>query len=207
MPDSYLTLRSPSGWEPEPIKGSRFIARVGPVASEAEAKAFITEVAREFNDARHVCYAWRLGPTGDLTRAVDDGEPGSSAGRPILAQLEGHAVTNTVCAVVRYFGGVKLGVGGLIRAYGGAAGQALDRAEIIETVVREELHCCHTYEASGPVRSVLAAFDLEPEQAEYGAMVTFVVQVPRARREAFESSFRDATAGKGDLTAPLDPAE
>lgn len=199
MIERFRTLAARSGFEPEPTKGSRFIARLAPVRTEAEAKAFLAEVAREFDDARHVCYAWRLGPGGERTRANDAGEPGNSAGRPILLQLEGHGVTDVIAVVVRYFGGVKLGVGGLMRAYGGAAGQALDRAEIVEALVRDPLACQHDYAASGAVAGALAAFGLTPEAAHYGADVRFTVQVPRASRAAFEAAFRDATHGKGHL--------
>lgn len=199
MIERYRTLATRSGFEPEPIKGSRFIARLAPVHTEDEAKEFLAEVAREFDDARHLCYAWRLGPGGERTRANDAGEPGNSAGRPILLQLEGHGVTNVIAVVVRYFGGVKLGVGGLMRAYGGAAGQALDRAEVSEVLVRDPLTCQHDYSASGAVAGALGAFGLTPEDAHYGADVLFTVHVPRARRAAFEAAFRDATHGRGRL--------
>jgi uncharacterized YigZ family protein len=199
MSERFRTLAARTGFEHEPIKGSRFIARLAPVRSEDEAKAFVAEIAREFDDARHICFAWRLGPGGERTRANDAGEPGNSAGRPILLQLEGHAVTNVVAVVVRYFGGVKLGVGGLMRAYGGAAGQALDRAEIVEALVRDPLECQHEYAASGAVAGALAAFGLAPEDAHYGADVRFTVQVPRSCRAAFEAAFRDATHGRGRL--------
>jgi len=198
----FSTLAGRSGFEAEPSKGSRFIARLAPVRTEDEARAFLAEVAAEFDDARHVCYAWRLGPGGERTRANDAGEPGNSAGRPILLQLEGHGVTDVIAVVVRYFGGVKLGVGGLMRAYGGAAGQALDRAEIVEVLVRDPLECQHDYTASGAVAGALAAFGLTPEDAHYGADVRFTVQVPRERRAAFEAAFRDATHGRGRLTGP-----
>lgn len=200
MIERFRTLAARSGFEAEPSKGSRFIARLAPVRTEDEAKAFLTEVAREFDDARHICYAWRIGPGGERTRANDAGEPGNSAGRPILLQLEGHGVTDVVAVVVRYFGGVKLGVGGLMRAYGGAAGQALDRAHIIEVEVRDPLECKHDYAASGAVAGALAAFGLTPEGASYGADVRLTVQVPRARRAAFEAAFRDATHGRGRLS-------
>jgi uncharacterized YigZ family protein len=199
MIDRFRTLAGRSGFEAEPTKGSRFIARLAPARTEDEAKSFVSEVAREFSDARHVCFAWRLGPGGECTRANDAGEPGNSAGRPILLQLEGHDVTDAIAVVVRYFGGVKLGVGGLMRAYGGAAGQALDRAEIVERMVRDPLECRHDYAASGAVAAALAAFDVEAEGAVYGADVQFTVQVPRARRAEFEAAFRDATHGRGEL--------
>ena len=199
MTDRYRTLAARLAFEAEPTRGSRFIARLAPASTEADARAFVAEVAAEFDDARHVCYAWRLGPDGKQTRTHDAGEPGNSAGRPILLQLEGHEVTDVVAVVVRYFGGVKLGVGGLMRAYGGAAGQALDRADIVLVVVKDRLRCQHDYSASGNIAGVLATFHVTPREAEYGADVRFVAEVPRPERAAFEAAFRDATSGRGVL--------
>lgn len=201
MSDRTRTLAGRAGYEPEPVKGSRFIARLAPATSVDEALAFVAEVAREFDDARHVCYAWRLGPEGQETRTNDAGEPGNSAGRPILQQLVGHDVTDVVAVVVRYFGGVKLGVGGLMRAYGGAAGQALDRAEVVVRLVRVALVCTHEYGASGAVQALLAAFEVAAEEAEYGADVRFTAHIPRSRRGEFEALFADATSGRGRIRA------
>lgn len=194
--ESYLTLGAPTRHEPDKIKGSRFIACLAPAATEDEAAAFIDDVRAEFADARHVCWAWRLGPPGDRTRSSDDGEPGGSAGRPILAQLEGHGVFGVVACVVRYFGGVKLGVGGLMRAYGGAAGAALDRVELARVEVLEAVDCVHPYGDSGAVQGVLAHFGVEARDAEYDAEVRFRALVPLARVVDFEAALRDATAGR-----------
>lgn len=195
-PDTFLTLASASRYEPNKIKGSRFIACVAPAADEAAAAAFVDEVRAEFDDSRHVAYAWRLGPKGDVTRSNDDGEPSGSAGRPILLQLEGHEVTDVVAAVVRYFGGTKLGVGGLMRAYGGAAGQALDRAEIREVVMLQTIDVRHPYGDSGAVSGVLAAWNVEPADAEYGEDVCFRVRVPLSDADRFCRELKDATGAR-----------
>ena len=105
-------------------------------------------------------------------------------------------VSNAVAAVVRYFGGVKLGVGGLRRAYGGAAGQALDRAELREVEVQVGLRCVHPYGDSGAVQGVLAAWDLQAHEEEYGEAVSFTVRVGVRVAEAFEAALRDATAAR-----------
>jgi len=197
----FKTIADVVRFEAEPTKGSRFFARLSPAPDEIAAKAFIETVAVEFRDARHVCYAWRLGASGSETRAFDAGEPGNSAGRPILMQLEGRGVTDVVAVVVRYFGGVKLGVGGLMRAYGGAAGQALDRANIVEVQVLDALTLRHAYSASSAVAAALAAVHSIPDEAHYGELVELEVRVPRAERARFEELFRDATGGRGALEA------
>ena len=194
--EKYTTLAAASRYEPDKVKGSRFIACVAPVETEEEAQAFLNSVRAEFDDARHVGYAWRLGRDGELTRASDDGEPSGSTGRPILLQLEGHEVTDVIACVVRYFGGVKLGVGGLMRAYGGAAGQALDRAELKVVEVKVALQCTHDYGDSGAVSAVLAAWDLTPENAVYADDVSFSVRVGIARIEDFRTAIREATGAR-----------
>jgi uncharacterized YigZ family protein len=195
-PETYTTLAGVTRHEPDKIKGSRFIACVAPAATEDEAAAFLDGVRAEFDDARHVCFAWRLGAGGDRTRSSDDGEPSGSAGRPILMQIEGHEVTDAVVAVVRYFGGVKLGVGGLMRAYGGAAGQALDRAELRRVEVRVPLRCTHPYGDSGAVQGVLSAWELVPVGETYGEDVAFTVHVGVGRVDEFVAALRDATAAR-----------
>lgn len=195
-PDRFTTLAEASRYEPDKIKGSRFIACVAPAASAEEAARFVESVREDFSDARHVCFAWRLGAAGDTTRSSDDGEPSGSAGRPILMQLEGHEVTDVAAAVVRYFGGVKLGVGGLMRAYGGAAGQALDRAALLEVEVQVALRCVHPYGDSGAVQGVLAAWSLGARDEEYAEQVAFTVYVGVRAAEAFETALRDATAAR-----------
>ena len=197
--ESYLTLPGASRYEPDKIKGSRFIACIAPAETEADAQTFIQQVRDEFDDARHWCYAWRLGASGEETRSHDDGEPSGSSGRPILLQLEGHEVTDVVACVVRYFGGVKLGVGGLMRAYGGAAGQALDRTELKRVDVKVALRCTHVYEDSGPMAAVLAAWDLESQDAEYTDEVSFTLRVGIGRIGEFEDAVREATAARARI--------
>lgn len=205
--EKYTTLAAASRYEPDKVKGSRFIACVGPVETEQEAQAFIDSVRAEFDDARHVGYAWRLGGSGEHFRSSDDGEPSGSTGRPILLQLEGHEVTDAIACVVRYFGGVKLGVGGLMRAYGGAAGQALDRAELRVVEVKVPVHCTHAYGDSGAVSGVLAAWDLVAEDPVYADDVSFSVRVGIARVDEFLMAVREATAARAKTVIPGMPKE
>lgn len=202
MRETFITIATESRYEPDKIKGSRFIASLRPIADEAAAEAFCAQVASDFPDARHHCFAWRLGGGGERFRSSDDGEPSGSAGRPILMQLEGHELTNLCCVVTRYFGGTKLGVGGLMRAYGGAAGKACDRAELKDVIITELLDIEHPYALSGPVQGLLSAFALEPIEATYGETVRFKLHVPVARCEDFLREIRDRTADRAQVTRP-----
>lgn len=132
--DTYLTLKGTSeGLYKE--KGSKFIAIAVPCHSEEEAKTYLQQWRKEHHQSRHVCYAYRFGLDKKVFRANDDGEPANSAGQPILGQIQSADLTNVLIAVIRYFGGVKLGVGGLIHAYKTAAKEAIDEGEIIEKQV------------------------------------------------------------------------
>ena len=112
--------------------GSRFIALAYPVESEAQVKEIVSSLKKEYHDARHHCYAYRLGHRGDIFRANDDGEPSGSAGRPILGQIDSAGLSDVLVVVVRYFGGIKLGIPGLIRAYKTSTSDALASARVIE---------------------------------------------------------------------------
>lgn len=138
MSDTYLTLSAP-GESIYTEKRSRFLAFAMPVANEEEVKSKVAEFRKKYYDARHVCYAYALGFDASRTRANDDGEPSGSAGRPILGQLRSAGVTFTLVIVVRYFGGVKLGTGGLVVAYKTAAAEALENASIEERIVTAQV--------------------------------------------------------------------
>jgi uncharacterized YigZ family protein len=142
-------------------KGSRFLAFARPVSSESEVKKALESLKKEYFDARHHCFAWILGPEKKLFRAFDDGEPNHSAGDPILGQIRSRELTNVLVVVVRYFGGTKLGVGGLISAYKTAASDALDRATIITLDVTETFVLQYKYEFTPEVMKLVKEFSLE----------------------------------------------
>ena len=119
---AYLAAAASSRHEGERIKGSRFIANVRPIVSEGDVVGIIEEISRDLPAASHHCYAWRLGWGPPRERSTDDGEPGGTAGPPILQALRGREISDTLVVVTRYYGGTNLGKGGLVRAYGGAAG-------------------------------------------------------------------------------------
>jgi uncharacterized YigZ family protein len=190
----HRTLARTQTFEDAPVKGSRFVALTAPATTEDQALAVVDEAKRRWPDASHHCWAYHLA-TGQF-RASDAGEPGGSAGRPILAQIEGHGVTDVVVVVARWFGGTKLGVGGLIRAYGGCAGRALDRAEGIEVVPTVDLVVTHTWDDTGAVQAVVGALGLEVVETRYDAAVTVVLRVPVHERERVLAALRDRTSGR-----------
>ena len=133
--DSFKTIQNPVTTVLFKVKGSKFIGYAYPVNSETQIKQYLTQVKKEHHAARHWCYAWQLGSNSDKYRYNDDGEPKKSAGPPIFGQLKAFDVTNILLIVVRYFGGVKLGVGGLISAYKTTARETLIESTIITEVV------------------------------------------------------------------------
>lgn len=152
--DTYKTLQHESqGIYTE--KGSKFIAFALPVTTEEEIKGKLAEIKKKYYDARHHCYAYILGPDKAVFRMNDDGEPSSTAGRPIYGQLLSHDITNVLIVVVRYFGGTKLGVPGLINAYRTAAKDAIEANTIIEKTIDETYEIRFDYAAMNPVMQIL----------------------------------------------------
>lgn len=160
MEDTYLTIAGASeGVYKE--KGSKFLAFAYPVKSEAEIKEWLDELSKRFYDARHHCYAYVLGDGPSSYRANDDGEPNHSAGDPILGQIRSRNLTNTLVVVVRYFGGTKLGVGGLVSAYKTAASLALDNNHIQTIVKNSVIRIRYEYTDTAEVMRLINQFDLE----------------------------------------------
>ena len=152
--DTYLTVENPAEGSYKD-KGSRFLAFIYPVQSENEVKDILTSLKTKYHDARHHCYAYALGLHRDTFRAVDDGEPSSTAGKPILGQIIANNLTNVLIVVVRYFGGIKLGVPGLIQAYRQASADAIAHAAIVERTEDVTLHVQFPYIAINDVMKIL----------------------------------------------------
>ena len=148
-------------------KGSKFLAYAYPVSSEDEVRAHLEALRKEHHAARHHCWAYKLGNSGEIYRCSDDGEPTNSAGKPILGQLEAFDVTNVAVVVVRYFGGVLLGVGGLIQAYKEAAKSALASSEIVEKIVEVHYKIEYAYEQSSAVQIVLKRYKCAVRSQSY----------------------------------------
>ena len=196
------SIAAPLRHEIDKIKGSRFIASLAPVPSEEEALAFLRARREEFRDATHNCFAWRLGGDAEAMRCSDDGEPSGTAGRPILGEIDGRRLRGVIVVVSRYYGGTKLGTGGLLRAYSAAAAEALERARIVETEVTAQLILTFGYSLTGPVRGVLAAFGLEPGSSDFGAEVRLEVAVPVERLGEVRRALGDAAHGRIRIEEP-----
>ncbi len=167
-------------------KGSKFYSFAFPIADEDEAKNKLKEVKDRFKDARHHCYAFKLGAESELYRYSDDGEPANTAGKPIYGQLNSFDVTNVLIVVVRYFGGVKLGVGGLIQAYREGAKTALENAKIItkEVTTRRKLH--FKYEDMNVMMSLVKVLDLNIVEQEFEMECYLTVEFPIQKLERVE---------------------
>jgi uncharacterized YigZ family protein len=158
--DIFLTIASPvEGLYKE--KGSKFIALAYPVASEEDVKDALTQVRKQYYDARHHCYAYMLGEQGQHYRANDDGEPSHSAGDPILGQIRSRNLTQVLVVVVRYFGGIKLGVSGLIHAYKTATADALDKATILQKIIPAQLSVHFGYDWMNAVMKLVKDYEME----------------------------------------------
>lgn len=156
---SFRTIKEPSD-SIYKEKGSRFLGFAYPVSSENDVRDHLETLRKKYYDARHHCFAWTLGAEKKLVRASDDGEPNHSAGDPILGQIRSNDLTDVLVVVVRYFGGTKLGVGGLISAYKTAAAEALQRAIIIEKEVFEPVTLHYDYSATPEVMKLIKDFEL-----------------------------------------------
>ena len=141
-------------------KGSKFLSFAYPVESEEEVKEKIEALKKQYFDARHHCFAFMLGADKKKFRAFDDGEPNHSAGDPILGQIRSRDITNVLVVVVRYFGGTKLGVGGLITAYKLAAADALDKAPVVEKEITKAIEVIYDYSSTPEVMKLVKDFDL-----------------------------------------------
>ena len=200
MSDTYRMIARPTLAEPPKSKGSRFIGEAFPVTTEAEAEARLDAVRKREYAATHWCWAWRLGLDGDAFRFNDDGEPSGSAGAPILRQIDARELTNTLVVVTRYYGGTKLGVGGLVRAYGEAASNALDAARTVEHVVRVPVRLRFAYDDTSPAMQTVNRFDAEIAEQHYTADTELVIRVRRSEAEALRAAFVEALGGRGEVT-------
>jgi len=193
--------RVPAGWHrvEEVIRGSRFITTLDRARTEEEARSRIKDVRSEFADATHNCWAYLAGPPGDTARIgmSDDGEPHGTAGRPMLETLL-HGEVGEICAVVtRYYGGTKLGRGGLGRAYAGGVNLALDSLPTTLRVERLRARVEVDYPAVDPLLRHLGEIGAEKEEEVYGAGVSLVVAVPKAQLSELERRVADWTSGRG----------
>lgn len=184
--DSYRSISGPAeGLFKD--NGSRFISFAFPVETEDEVKSIVGDLKKKYHDARHHCYAYRLGYLGDRFRANDDGEPSSSAGRPILGQIDSKELSDVLVVVVRYFGGIKLGVPGLIRAYKTSTAEALEKAGSVEKVAGKWFQVSFGYEAMNSVMKILKDMDLRQQGQDFGSECSLRTWVRLSAENDFRS--------------------
>ena len=147
--------------------GSRFIAHAYPVETEEEVRSIVSALRKEYYDARHHCYADRLGYKGDVFRASDDGEPAGSSGRPILGQIDSNGLSDVLVVVVRYFGGIKLGIPGLIRAYKTSTADAISNANIVEKIASRRFRVVFGYMSMNSVMKVMKDLNLSQSNQQF----------------------------------------
>lgn len=196
--DKYIMLSK--GAQAELVeKKSRFIATVRQVSTEEEAVAFIDEMKKKYYDARHNCSAFVIGSKGELTRSSDDGEPSGTAGRPMLEVLTGSGIRNVAVVVTRYFGGVLLGTGGLVRAYSGAVKMALEQCETITRRFGVQLMIRTDYNGVGKIQYLLGSRNVVIQDSVYAADVEMTVLVPIEEYEKLCKELVEATNGRVGL--------
>ena len=184
------------------VRHSRFIAQAGHVSSPDAAMAFLAEVRQD--DATHNCWAYRI---GDQYRSSDDGEPSGTAGRPILAAIDGQGLDQVAVVVARWFGGVKLGAGGLVRAYGGAAAQCLRTASRRPLVQLRELHVRAGFDDIGAVHAAIQAHGATPIQECFDSDgLSLRLLLPKEAIEPLTEHLRDATRDRARIVAAGDDA-
>ncbi|MCA9733161.1 MAG: YigZ family protein [Deferribacteres bacterium] len=179
------------------VKDSLFIAHLSPAPSRDDAEKYIAEIREKYADATHNCFAYRIGTDDQsIYRFDDDGEPGGSSGRPILQAMEGRALTDAVIVVTRYFGGTKLGVGGLVRAYSGAAFVAMDAAEFLPILRKIELQLHYDFNDTGTVHNVLAHYNAKILETTYANSVFIKIQVLEDQKAEIMQELIDRTRGR-----------
>jgi len=181
--DTYLTLEAPATAALRE-RSSKFLSFAWPVQDEEQIRGHLEALCKEYYDATHHCYAWRLGPQGARFRANDDGEPSGTAGRPILGQMLSREVTDCLVVVVRYFGGTKLGVPGLIAAYKESAAAVLDAARIVERTVDRRVEIEFSYLAMNEVMRVVKEEQPRIEAQEFDNLCRMRVAVRESGWEA-----------------------
>ncbi len=198
--DSYKTIYQGGQGEIEEKK-SRFIANTQPVSSEEEALAFLAKMRKQYWDARHNCFAYTIGKNHELQRCSDDGEPGGTAGRPMLDVLVREGIHDCMVVVTRYFGGTLLGTGGLVRAYQRSVREGLANSAIIEKKTGIPLTIHTDYNGIGKIRYLTAKNNITAMDTRYTDTAELDVMVPADFLDAFCAEITESTGGRAKLTA------
>ena len=197
--DTYLSVKSRVQHEIK-VKGSRFIGIVIPVDTREAAEELIENIRKQSHDATHHCYAWRIGLKSDVQfQYNDDGEPSGTAGKPIYDTIEGRDLNNLVCVVTRYFGGTKLGTGGLARAYSQCASETLDQAKIVRHLIIDRLILRFEFDHIGAVMPCLSRFHCKTIETRYQPAPEIEISVRQSLTDPLCESLVNETAGQIEI--------
>jgi len=198
QPDEYFTIGKIYGPEEIKEKGSRFLAYLFPVATAAESDSIIAGLRKKYHDATHVCFAYRLGKgIEEYFRYSDDGEPGGTAGLPIYMEIKNREYFNVLAAVIRYFGGIKLGTGGLARAYAAAVRKIIEKAKTLTVRITREISLEFPYDFTGEIMKIIHRFALDIVKQDYTAAgVSITLAVPITRLQEVEKTLTDTSKGQ-----------
>ena len=196
--DDYKTVLTPDETEIE-IKKSRFINMVFHIEAEEEAEAILAEIRKKHYKATHVCWAYVLNTNPRRQKASDDGEPSGTAGKPILEVIDHRELKDVLVLVIRYFGGIKLGTGGLIRAYGGGASDVLNHCSVIKKQFSDQLQVVVSYSSYGGLSNGLLEREVIPVNEDFGENVTLSFQIPVAETNRFLAWVEDKTNGTAQI--------
>lgn len=199
MLERYLTVKG-YGEKEIVIERSRFIAYVERAESEEAALAFIQKIKKKHWDATHNCSAYMVGENDQIQKADDDGEPSGTAGKPILEVIKKRGLKDTVVVVTRYFGGIKLGAGGLIRAYGKGATNGINAAQVIERILHTRMAVTIDYTLLGRVENELRSREYRLVHIDYMDTVTVYVDIPAGEEERYEAWITDLTHGQAEIS-------
>jgi uncharacterized YigZ family protein len=194
--DEFFTIEQGQTAELK-IKGSRFIGTAQPVVTEQEAAEFITQISKKFHDATHHCYAFQVGfHSSVIARYNDAGEPTGTAGMPILTVIKGKELTNIAVVVTRYFGGTKLGKGGLVRAYSDCTRNVLEKCSIVKKYFYQNLSLAFDYNLTGNVMRVISQVNGTVLHSSYDTIASIDVAVRLSLVDKFKTNLVDVTSGK-----------
>lgn len=194
--DEFYTIQDKQESEIK-VKGSAFIACACPIQSRDEAEQFLTTIQKKFFDATHHCYAYQVGYGQTISfRYNDDGEPSGTAGKPIYHAITGRQLTNLIIVVTRYFGGTKLGTGGLARAYSDSAMDVLARCDIVTRIIYRTIHVQFPYDETSTVMRLIGLFEAKITETNYDELTKMIIAVRANEADRFCSQLIDLTRGK-----------
>lgn len=203
MTDTFNTINTASEASLYKEKGSKFVGYAIPISSESEIDKSIQNIKAEHHKARHWCYAWRMGNEGEKYRVNDDGEPSNSAGQPIYGQILSKEITNVLVVVVRYFGGVKLGVGGLVRAYKTAAQLSIESSKIVTKTINSSFELSFEYKDMNKLQRIIKKYDVQIVAQELELSCKYHIRIRKSQVEQIIKAITDLRCIE---ISELDPA-